>query len=199
MSTQPHRPFQLEHISFRNTIIAVWSAWLRSGHSSITCPSPCTLHSNPSITAITPPFAPHSQSYAPFRGHTFCSSIDSSQPELCSLPRTYLLFIHRILTARAMLPSEDIPSVHPPIPHSQSYAPFRGHTFCSSIDSSQPELCSQHDHGSHASVHLTSGTCFRSPPRLHLLAALHCNLFAQTPTFLSVNRHHMRLHAHGIH
>ena len=75
------------------------------------------------MTAITPPFAPHSQSYAPFRGHTFCSSIDSSQPELCSLPRTYLLFIHRILTARAMLPSEDIPSVHPSIHHSQSYAP----------------------------------------------------------------------------
>ena len=57
----------------------------------------------------------------------------------------------------------------------------------------------EHDHGSHASVYFTPGTCFRSPPRLHLLAALPCNLFAQPPTFLSFTRHHMRLHAHGIH
>ena len=70
------------------------------------------------------------------------SPVFPSQPELCFLPRTYLLFIHRFITARTMLPSDDIPSVHPPIRHSQSYAPFRGHTFCSSADSSQPDLCS---------------------------------------------------------
>ena len=58
----------------------------------------------------------------------------------------------------------------------------------------------KHDHGSHASVYLTPRTCFRSPSRLHLLGALPCNLFAQPPTFLlSFTRHHMRLHAHGIH
>ena len=45
----------------------------------------------------------------------------------------------------------------------------------------------EHDHGSHASVHLTPGTCFRSPPRLHLLAALSCHLFSQPPTLLCLS------------
>ena len=62
-------------------------------------------------------------------------------------------------------------------------------------DTTTPE----HDHGYHASVYLTSGTFFRYPPRLHLLVALPCNLFAQPPTFFSFTRHYMRLHAHGIH
>ena len=45
----------------------------------------------------------------------------------------------------------------------------------------------EHDHGSHATVYLTFGTCFRSPPRLHLLAALPCNLFAKPYIFFRLS------------